>query len=267
MKALVTGASGFIGKELVKTLLERGDQVITASRSPLELDRVQHIIVDMKDPKTLMDLEVDVIYHLAANPSVWWAQQNPVEDFMTNAGGTLHMLELAKKCGARLVLPSSIALYGGEQDTFKEEDIDLRSFYALSKYTAEQYCKQYFFSFDVNSVVLRLGYVYGPGVSRGPISDIKKGGPLFMNAESELDFVHVKDVVSAMLYFVDKGLFGIYNIGSGEGTKVQTLIQKINKDVKPNQDKPVKRMVLDISKAKAAGWQPKITMEEGLCNI
>ncbi len=269
MRALVTGASGFIGRALCKRLVAQGDTVIGAGRSRhAELPpEVEFIKTDIKDPKELMGLKVDVIFHLAGNPNVWYAQQQPADDFRTNVGGAVHMLELAKQNNARLIFPSSIALYAGEKAPFKEEDVQITSVYAAGKHAVELYCKQYHDAYGVKAVVLRLGYVYGPGIPRGPIADILKGGPLFMHQDSVLDFVHIDDVIDAMLKAAEQGTFGIYNISSGEGTSVSKLLALMKSSVQADSAKPKKRLVLDITRARhMLGWAPKTRLEDGLCN-
>jgi nucleoside-diphosphate-sugar epimerase len=270
MKVLVTGASGFIGRALCSKLVARGDTVIGAGRTRhAGLDpKVEFIQTDIKDPKELMNLQVDTIFHLAANPYAWYAQQHPVEDFLTNAGGTVHMLELAKKCNAHLVLPSSISLYAGDKEKFREEDLQITSFYAAGKRTAELYCKQYHDSFGVKTAVVRFGYVYGKGVGRGPIADILKGGPLFVHSDTVLDFVHISDAVDALLKVAGKEKFGIYNISSGKGVSVRELLVLMKSNLKPDNQKPKFRLVLDTTLAKQElGWEPKVSLEEGLCDL
>ena len=269
MKALVTGATGFIGKLLCKKLVEEGHTVYGVDIQKHEelVPEVKYIKSDITNPKELKELDFDTIFHLAALPSIWYGQLHPAEVFHINVGGTIQMLELAKEKKAKLILPSSIALYAGDKERFKEEDVNLTSFLAASKHVGEIYCKQYHDAFDIKSVILRFAYVYGPG-SRGPVSDIQKGGPLYMHSDSLLDFVHIKDVISALLKAATHDKFGIYNIGSGKGTSIKQLLAMMKSDVVPKNERPPKKLVLDTTHTKQEfGWEPTIKLEDGLCDI
>ncbi len=269
MRVLVTGASGFIGRALCKRLVAQGAEVYGAgihSRHPMLAREVHYIEADVTDPKAIQDIEVELVYHLAAKPDVWYAQLHPAEVFQINVGGTLQMLELARKLDARFVLTSSIALYSGEGAPFSEEQVAPRSFLAIGARCAELYCEQYSDAFLLQCVVLRLGYVYGPEC-RGPVSDIRKGGPLYMNAETVLDFVHVDDVTEALLKAGQHHRFGVFNISAGTGTTVRELIDLLGGAVEPNNEKPILTLVMDPSRAKRElGWEAAIGLKEGLCN-
>ena len=119
-KILVTGGAGFIGFHLCKKLLEFTPNLTiydNLSSGKLEnvkdLPKANFVKGDILDLKKLCNVEkADLIFHLAAQVVVPYSMENPIEDFETNARGTLNVLEKARKDDARLVFASSAAVYG-----------------------------------------------------------------------------------------------------------------------------------------------------------
>jgi len=262
MKALITGGSGFIGKALCTKLVAEGNEVVVFDRRKGDLEKVTYIEGDLNDLSYLEE-KFDVIFHLAALSSQHKCEKDPKACVKVNVDGMINVLEFAKKCSATIVFPSTIQVYNGRnKDKFREEDVLSNSLYGITKYIGEklieQYCEE-----GMNGVVLRFSYVYGPGLNRGVVYDIQNGGPLFMHEDTVLDFIHINDVVGALLHGVNAKGFGVYNMGSGYGVSVKELMELMGKQLEGAKVEPV-HLVLDVSKATKFGYVPKMTLKEGL---
>lgn len=290
----VTGGAGFIGSHLCKNLSNlTSNLTIYDNLSSGKVENVKHlpkvhfVKADILNLKKLQSQEkADLIYHLAAQVVVPYSMENPLEDFETNARGTLNVLEKARKDDARVVFTSSAAVYGNPTKLPTPEDYGFNPFscYGLSKVVGEEYCNMYSKQYGLDITILRLANVYGSGC-HGVISDfIDK---LNRNPEKleiigtglqSRDFVHVSDVVDAFtLAAVSEVAVGeTYNIGFGKTTKIIDLAKMILKimnlsektaitttDVSWKGD--VNTILFDVNKVKKElKWTPKIRLEDNL---
>jgi UDP-glucose 4-epimerase len=238
---LITGSRGFIGSHLVNRLRSQGipfrtlDCDITSPRARREVERLQP----------------DVIIHLAAQVSVSESVRDPVLDCITNAVGTVNIL-----CG-RMVYTSSCSVYG-EADIPTCETTPIRplSPYACAKASAEHYVLMR------GGCVLRLSNVYGPGC-RGIIGNLDKG-VIYGSGEQIRDFVHVDDVVEALIRAATMEVSGVFNIGTGVDTRIRDLFRGPVR-FEPARAGDVQRSVLDCREAREVlGWRARISLEEGL---
>ena len=156
MRVLVTGGAGFIGSNLVRACLERGDEVrvlddFSTGRSENlaelqgAIDLVKGSIVDFETVQRSM-IGCAVVYHLAAVPSVVQSIEEPVRTHAVNVSGTVHVLEASRREGVRrVVYASSCAIYGDSRALPHREDLPPLplSLYALHKLTGELYCQQF----------------------------------------------------------------------------------------------------------------------------
>ena len=221
MRVLVTGGAGFIGSHLVRACLEAGEDVrVFDDFSSGRSDNLRDLSGEIEVVEaSLVDLEAleratrgcEVVYHHAAIASVPRSVEDPVGTHAVNATGTLHVLEAARRAGARrVVYASSSAVYGDDERLPKHEDMQARprSPYALQKWTGESYCEQYARLYGLESVSLRYFNVFGP--RQDPKSMYAGVIPLFASALcagqrprifgdglQSRDFVYVCDVVAA----------------------------------------------------------------------
>ncbi|HWN72544.1 MAG TPA: NAD-dependent epimerase/dehydratase family protein, partial [Solirubrobacterales bacterium] len=181
MKALITGGAGFIGSNLVDSLLARGDEVtVIDDLSTGRMDNLRDAVVnevnfmgiDIRDREQLIGMGVrkdpEVIFHLAAQIDVRKSLTDPYFDASVNVGGTANVLEVARLAGCKRVVFISTggAIYGegeGQQIPLGEDaPIAPMSVYGQSKYAAEGYLALYERLYGLSGVSLRLGNVYGP---------------------------------------------------------------------------------------------------------
>jgi UDP-glucose 4-epimerase len=291
--AIVTGGAGFIGSHVVDALLGDGRSVIViddlssgnAKRVPSEATLEVIDIVDAAAVDRIIDAaKPSAIFHLGAQSSVTVSVKDSARDCAVNVHGTLNVLEAAKRHRAPLVFTSTGgALYGNEAPIPTSEDRIPAPLapYGASKWAGEAYVRTWAASGRIPHAVCRLGNVYGPRQSphgeAGVVSiftyKLWKGEtPLvFGYGRPSRDYVHVFDVVSAMLKA--SGTEGVFNVATGIETAVSTLLDilqqtagtNVEPELAPLREGELERSCMDPSRAqRELGWQAEITVEDGL---
>lgn len=286
MKYLVTGGAGFIGSNIVKEILNRGEKVVVLDN--FATGKRENILGFSSDKNFQLiegDLSsfhivreavrgVDYILHQGALPSVPRSINDPITTNNVNILGTLNILEAAKEFNVkRVVYASSSSIYGNSSISPKKEDFPVNplSPYALSKYTAERYCQIYHELYRLETVCLRYFNVFGP--NQDPTSQYSAVIPKFIKLISEnkapiiygdgfhsRDFTYVTNNVNAnLLACTAKNVSGeVLNIACGESFTLLELVKEINRILnkqikpifKPSRLGDVKNSIADISKAK-----------------
>ena len=268
MRTLVTGGAGFIGSHIVEELLRRGDTVrvldnfSSGTRENLNEFRgspgfrtgqgnLEILEGDLRDARSVKAAvrDMDRVFHLAAFVSVPQSMVDPETCFAVNVGGTVSLLEAARRAGARkIVLSSSTAVYG-DTDVFPTtEETPLRplSPYALSKQVNELYARLYTRTMGLPVTALRYYNVYGP--RQRPDSDYAAVIPIFVrhlvageqitifgDGKQSRDFIFVKDVVRANLLASESDAAGeAFNICTGRETNLLDLMEELS-EVSPRQ--------------------------------
>ena len=296
-KILVTGGAGFIGFHLCKKLSNLTDNLTiydNLSSGKMEnvkdVPKANFVIGDILDLKKLCSQEkADLIYHLAAQVVVPYSMENPLEDFETNAKGTLQVLEKARKDDAKLVFASSAAVYGNPTQFPTPEGYGFHPFscYGLSKVIGEEYCEMYQSQYGLDITIMRFANVYGSrchGVIHDFLDKIAKNPnklEIIGTGLQSRDFVHVSDVVDALVTVgSEESANGkTYNIGVGKTTSIIDLAKMMLK-ILNLQDKTVitttnvswqgdvTKIWFDNSKAKEElKWNPKISLEDSIRTI
>lgn len=291
---LVTGGAGFIGSHTVERLLRVGARVRVLDN--LRTGRVENVPNDPHlefvhgdacDPKTVRQAVTDVthVLHLAAQVSVAWSIENPVESCRENVMAFVVVLEAARQARVRFVYASSTAVYG---DTGGEPASEMRplvplSPYGLEKLIDERYAALYTTLHGYRSLGLRYFNVYGPrqdphspysGVIPKFLAQITRGESLTLRGDGlqERDFVHVLDVARINVQALAGDASGVLNVARGESVTIRTLIATLERIV--GRSLPVSRVSespgeirfsrADVSRLHQDFGLPQITLEEGL---
>jgi nucleoside-diphosphate-sugar epimerase len=244
MRALVTGAGGFIGANLVRHLLVAGHEPIAAIRPGGDRWRLADVAgdvsvfeLDLLDPptidRTIRGRRPELIFHLAAYGAYSW--QSQFETMLAvNVRGTDAVLAAARAVGARLVSAGSSSEYGFRSDPPAEiTRVEPNSHYAVSKAAATHLCRLAAATYGQHAVTLRLYSVYGPWEEPGRLMPalvvraIASGWPPLTAPATARDFVWVDDVCAAFLSaatteLTDPG--AVFNIASGAQTTLGELV-------------------------------------------
>jgi nucleoside-diphosphate-sugar epimerase len=252
MKALVTGAAGFIGSHIAERLIKDGHKVRTTddlsagyiknipNKSEFLLSDITHIDVDFVARSLLSD--VDVVFHNAASKKNI-CLNNPVRDLEVNGGGTLKLLMACRKYGVKkFVHASTGSVYGEVHGVTTEETLcNPVSHYGVSKLAGERYVNM--FSEWLDTTILRYFHVYGPRQESDPNlggvvavfkQQIKEGKPITIHGSGKQvrSFTHVDDVVEANMraWKRPEAIWEIYNCASGHYTTINELAKKLIKE-------------------------------------
>lgn len=293
-KAVVTGGAGFIGSNLVRTLVSEGvsvevvDNYAGGRLDGREVPGATYHDADILDlsahPHIFKD--ADAVFHLAALPRVQDSIDHPVETARSNIDGTLMVLEAARIGGARKVIFSSSAAVYGDQETMplnERLEPTPKSPYGLHKQVGEQLCRLWAELYQLPTVSLRYFNVYGPGFDPsgayalvvGRFIDLRRQGqPLTIAGDGShtRDYVHVSDVVRANILAAASEKVGkgeVMNVGSGEETSIKDLAELIGgpTEAAPPRVEPV-RSVADVSRAKELlGWSAATKLENGIAEL
>ncbi len=293
MRILVTGGTGFIGSHLVAALCKRGDELVCLVRKKISrADKsLECVVVDLADLPALRhclaDMKpCDAIIHFGARlPLPSWTSLSPYLD--TNVGATSLLLESAVDWGVHsFVYASSITVVKQDHAVPIREDSAIcpEHPYSVSKYQAEMACEYFRHKKLVPTCSLRISSPYGPGMS--PLTVL----PLFVNRARESkdillygtgartqNFIHVLDVVRAVLLAMETGAAGIYNVAGTSSTSMQDLAHQVVKAV-PGSASQVKlagqpdpqeecRWDIDTRKAEQGfGFRAQIDLPAGLAD-
>lgn len=296
MKILVTGGAGFIGSHIVDALLGDGhsvavvDDLSTGKQANVDA-RARFHLADIRDAEALTRIfdeeQPDVILHQAAKANVRESMEMPVLYADVNVLGSLNLLEQARRKGVRRFVYASTggAVYGEPQFLPVTEDHPVNPLdpYGASKHHVEHYLHLYHENFKLSYTVLRYPNVYGPrqdpfgeaGVIAIFTGKMLRGEEATINGtgKQERDFVYVGDIARANLLAMAGEHNGIYNLGSGRGTDINTIFSKLREITKfvgepnygPAKLGEISRTFIDASKARTElGWEPIVPLDEGL---
>jgi nucleoside-diphosphate-sugar epimerase len=299
MRAVVTGAAGFIGSHLSAHLLDHGDRVVGVDcltdyydpclkvanlATVLGRDGFTHHRLDLTTAP-LGDLfeQADVVYHLAGQPGVRASWGDDFAPYVSrNVMATQRVLETAREAAVRkVVYASSSSVYGNADSYPMSEDQCPQpvSPYGVSKLAGEHLCEVYRRTSGVPTVSLRLFTVYGPR-QRPDMAFARlveaslRGSPfrLYGSGEQSRDFTFVEDVVMAMRQAALTPWAGVANVGGGSRTTMNEVIDLIGQLARPidvvrvpTQRGDVKHTAADISTAQLRlGYSPRVCLAEGL---
>jgi len=245
MKYLITGGSGFIGTNLVKRILSN------------ENDSVR--IVDTKEPKVkgvewisssiaLSEMHefvkgYDIFIHLACQPGVEASVKDPLGTFYQNVYGTLRCLEASRREGIkRFIFASSGGTVLGKQDVPLQENLapNPASPYGASKLACEGYCKAYYHTYGLETVILRFSNVYGPhsehkgfNLISGFIMNVIQNKTCYINGDGNItkDYIFIEDLIKAIIVSTTlPSISGeIFQIATGKQTSINEIVATLDK--------------------------------------
>ncbi len=297
---LITGVAGFIGSNIARELVRRGEQVrgidnfSTGKRHNLDdLSSIEFREADIVDLASIRDAceGVDYVIHQAAIPSVPRSVQDPITSNVANVDGTLNVLVAARDAKVkRVVYASSSSLYGDVPTLPKREDMAPSpiSPYAVSKLTGEYYMRSFYRVYGLETVSLRYFNVFGPhqdptsmysGVLAIFISRMLKGESVTIHGDGEQsrDFTYIDNVVSANLLSCHapaaEAAGRFLNVATNHRITLNQTFETLKKltgysgtpQYGPDRSGDVKHSLADISLAeKHLGYKPLVNFEEGL---
>lgn len=299
MRVLVTGGAGFIGSHLCDALVQQGHEVLcldnffTGRRANIahlrtnpNFELVRHDIVEP------ILLEVDVAYHLACPASPVAYQFNPVKTVQTSVLGTIHVLDICRRTGARFILASTSEVYGDPQVHPQREDYwgnvcttGPRACYDEGKRIAETLASDYARQFGCDVRIARIFNTYGPRmrpddgrvVSNFCVQALRNEPiTIYGTGNQTRSFCYVDDLIQGLLRLGEvPSVPGPVNLGNPEEVTVRDLAERIITRVGSGsvvhqplpQDDPAKRCP-DITRARTLlGWEPRIGLDHGLDRV
>jgi UDP-glucose 4-epimerase len=302
VRSLVTGGAGFIGSTLVDRLLAEGHAVDVldnlavgglANLADARADRTAELKihqVDIRSPETVELIarrRPDVVFHLAAVDHVEASLTAPAADADVNVVGSLHVIEGARRAGARkLVFASSAAVYGEPDPAAlpvrESHPQDPLTPHGVGKRAVTDYLRTYRERHGLEFTSLALGSVYGPrqrsdgGVVAAFAHAMLAGETCSVGGDGtqSRDFVFVDDVVDALVRAGERGSGLLVNVGTGVETSIADLYRTMAEPAGaggvppvggPRPVADVQRMVLDATRAKIQlGWQSWTSLAEGV---
>ena len=291
-RVLVTGGSGFIGRHAVASLAHAGASVRVVDLKPHPDPAVDIVIGDIGDSDALDAAfagGMDSVVHLAAVTSVLRSVENPEGTFATNVAGTHAVLEAARAAGvSSLAFASTNAVTGPMDAPAIVETATLRPLtpYGATKAAGEMLMSAYTASYGLRCVCLRLTNVYGPGMQAKDSIVARLMRAIRLEREFEIygdgrqvrDYVHVGDVVAAMhLGLVNEDWKGPVVIGSGKSLSVLDVVDTVRSVTAcgaslvvrhgPARAGEMPAVIVDPSRARAAGWKPRYEFAEGVRGV
>jgi len=272
-KIIITGGSGFVGSNTIKTLKEKGYEILNYDiKEGYDICNFEQVCSVIK--------EGDKILHLAAIARFTDADDNPELAWSTNVDGTDVIVRAAKKMGAERVIYSSTgSVYMPiEQEPPITESFKVRgnSIYGCTKHFGELAIKRA----KVPYIILRYAHLYGEGKLEngaigGFISRMERGlAPILYGGKQSGDFTYVKDIVQANILALESDkLNETYNIGTGQELNIEEVYNQLRQffhydkefERMPLRNFDPNRFVYDISKAKKMlNYQPQYSFEKGM---
>ena len=283
-RALVTGASGFIGGRLTEMLLADGvDVTPIGGRGATKSPSLSLQWPDLRAPPPTPSGSFDYVFHLAAATDLKWCNAHPELAQAVNMAGAGHSVELAAQTGARFVLVSTLGVYGDPKYVPVDEEHPTvpKEAYAASKLAAEGHAMERADALGVAWVIVRSFNAYGPGQRNGSVvpsivrqaveSDVVE----LWNSSTTRDFIFVDDVCRALWSAVTKCRAEVLNAGTGVETSVLEVVETVGELLgrtlevsfrsEAGSYPNVSRSCASIDRIRSlTGWEPIVTLREGL---
>jgi UDP-glucose 4-epimerase len=290
MRALVTGGSGFIAKNLVTELLKNGWDVISVDLLDTHVPDSDHRVFDVSDTEKLISVSegCDTVFHMAANSDIRAGTENPNIDFSKTLMTTRSVLETMRINGIKkLFFPSTSAVYGNRGDEILNEktgNLSPVSYYGGCKLASEALIHPYTRMNGFSSLIFRFPNVVGPGMTHGVIYDfirkLRKNPEeleILGDGKQSKPYVHTDDLIDGILQFMDKLKPGVslFNVSTGTPVTVDRIADIVCEEMgvspvyrytggESGWKGDVPRYSYDTSEAEAAGWRFRYDSEEAV---
>ena len=298
MKILVTGGAGFVGSNIVESLVEEKHEVVVLDKFVLGSiknletvkDKVTIVTGDITNKKNVFDASngCDIIFNEAAASSSPMFKEDLAGSVKINVEGFVNILDAARKNDAKVIYASTSSIYGDNPSPLTEDQkITPPNFYAATKFTNEHLARIYTSEYGITTTGFRYMSVYGPhekaknnfaNLVSQFLWDMKKGiAPIiYGDGKQTRDFIFVKDIVKANLLAMNlKGSnTEIINAGTGRATNMNELIDLLNttlntkitaKYIKNPVKNYIPTQLASTKKAKKVlGFEAKVTLEDGI---
>ena len=280
-KVLVTGGAGFMGSNLLKSLIDHNHKLFSldnysTGQKKNEIDGVTYIEEDILNIGNITN-DFDLCFHLAAQSRVQPSFRNPEESFLVNALGTSKVMEWARINNTKVIYAGSSSKHHNPSD----------SPYAMYKFLGEEICKLYRKSFNVNVEIARFYNVYGPGENIDEVfgnvigiwrSKIEKGEhlPIIGDGEQKRDFIHVYDLVDGLLKiaFSELNHDDAWELGTGINYSINSVFKffnerfNVNSIYLPDQQGNYRKTLRENDDTlKLLNWEPKDRLKEHIINL
>jgi CDP-glucose 4,6-dehydratase len=291
----VTGGSGFIGSHVCQKLSEK-NQVVTLVRDLFPtttpwgkwlseaLNRTQIVLGNILNYSTLRrvlaDYSIDTVYHLAACAVVSTAQKDPCGTFQTNVVGTVNMLEACRQLDIPAIyIQSTDKVYGERMDATEADPLVSTGPYETSKACADLTAQSFMETYGMNIVIGRPCNTYGYDMAKRIIPNtikacLKGEPPIIYEGEEKAvrQYIHVCDLVSAILFLIRGNHRGIYNIGTDDVKTQDEVVRQVCRffPMSPRymkRDKPIKEITqqtIDWTKIRNLGWVANLYFTDGI---
>jgi UDP-glucose 4-epimerase len=295
-RVLVTGGAGFIGRRLVRALAARGSDVIVADKRPFPGDpggngagSVTQVLGDLRDPDVVAEAlpaGTDTVVHLAAVTSVLLSVEDPAGTYDVNVAVTQRLLERAREQGTRaFLLASTNAVTGDVGREVISERLPLRPLtpYGATKAAGEMLLSCYTAAYGLTGCALRFSNVYGPGMEAKDsfiprlMRAARDGTGVQIRGDGNMlrDVVHVDDVVAGVLAAWEARHTGSVILGSGSSVSVNDMVESARRvtgrpipaEHIPAGSGEMPAVIVDISAARALGYQPRYELDAGLATV
>jgi UDP-glucose 4-epimerase len=301
VKVLITGGAGFVGSHLCDSLLSNGHKVIIFTRDSKKTSNLNHILekisvecVDVTNStyleKRILEIKPDVIFHLAGQTSHKLSFDDPFNDLNVNTKSTLAILETLRKSklNCRFILGSTFVVVGKPNLLPVNElsSCNPTSIYGANRLTSENYCKIFYELYGLDIVIFRITNSFGPreqyltstkNALNFLIYYAFKGKEITIYNEGKFfrDIIYIDDVIPALNILMNKGKKGnLYWISSNKKTwfhEIGSILEeKTNGTVlygdatEYNKKVDVGNFLVDNSKLKSLGWNPSISIRDGI---
>ena len=288
-QVLVTGGVGFIGRRVVRALLDAGHEVTVIDRHAFPDDSVRSVVGDLCDPAIIgraLGQNTDLVIHLAAITRVLLSMEDPVGTYKLNVDATFNLLEQSRQGGVKtFMLASTNAVTGDVGTATITERNPLRPLapYGATKAAGEMLLASYVGSYGMTGAALRFSNVYGPGMETKDsfvprlmrAARDGKGVQIYGDGTQLRDLVHVDDIVAGIFAAWRAGHNGPLILGSGESVTVNDILEaaravtgaEIPAEHIPAKPGEMPAVIIDISTAMALGYEPRYDLKAGIATV